>query len=668
MMTMVGWVRCTSARWLVVLACATGGVEAIAAPPPAEYFTRWPAIAEVTISPSGKHVALRMKADSGKLVAAVVDLDTMGPPKVVAAFGDADVIDVNWVNDERLLLVARQPDVELELEGRGTFAVNIDGSGMRQLTAWRLSSQTGSTFIKDRTLNYQWNYLRSIDDGGSDVFMERLIRNGAGDVVESTLGRLNTVNGVLTTVSKDMPSNSWGWIFDAKHEPRVLSVALNGRMFVYWRQPGQDAWAKIAEFALYTEEGFSPLYLETDSQLIVSARGDRDTTALYVYDLKGNKLDSAPIAGLADFDFGESLIVDSSTRRLVGARTTTDRPVDVWFDDRLAGIQKSVDKALPAGRFNLLICKRCESAKRFVIQSRSDRQPPEYFVYDQQKAAVRRIGAAQPWITEDTQGRRSFHRFAARDGLSIPVYVTHPPGSTPTDALPAVVMIHGGPWVRGASLAWEADAQFLASRGYRVIEPEFRGSEGYGYALFRAGWKAWGTTMQDDLKDAVDWAAKERLIDPARVCLYGASYGGYAALMSPIRYPAAYRCAASFVGVTDIDLMYGSGHSDLSVQSKRYAMPTLIGDRVTDANLLRAASPLQRVAEIKIPILLAHGGLDRRVPIEHANKFASAAKAAGVKVEVVDYPHEGHGWYDPDNHTDFLNRLEAFLAKSMAVR
>jgi dipeptidyl aminopeptidase/acylaminoacyl peptidase len=167
------------------------------------------------------------------------------------------------------------------------------------------------------------------------------------------------------------------------------------------------------------------------------------------------------------------------------------------------------------------------------------------------------------------------------------------------------------------------------------------------------------------VKDVVDWAAAQQLTDPARVCLYGGSYGGYAALMGTVRYPQAYRCAASFVGVTDLQLMYSSVRSDITVHAKRYSMPTLIGDPKADAEMLRTSSPIHRVAEIKAPLLLAHGTLDRRVPIEHAQAFAKAAEAAGVKLEVVTYPEEGHGWIDAKNHADFLARLEAFFARSL---
>lgn len=297
------------------------------------------------------------------------------------------------------------------------------------------------------------------------------------------------------------------------------------------------------------------------------------------------------------------------------------------------------------------------------MRSTSDRQPGEYFLFDRETGQLQRIGSARPWIDEATQGRRTFHRVKARDGLEIPVYVTHPVGARDDEPLPTVVLVHGGPWLRGTDLSWHAEAQFLASRGYRVLQPEFRGSEGYGWRLFRAGWKAWGTAMQDDLADAVEWAAARKLTDRARVCIVGGSYGGYAALMAPIVHPQAFRCSVAHAAVTDIGLMYDITWSDVSENSRRYGMPRLIGDPRSDAAMLEQASPLKRVAELKLPVLLVHGLLDRRVPYEHARKFVAAAQRSGVKVEEVTYPGEGHAWFDPANHADYLRRVERFLAQ-----
>lgn len=633
--------------------------------PPAEDFTKPPAIAQAVISPSGKRVALRLLDASGFYVAAVVDSGSDTAARAVAAFSDADVIDIDWVNDDRLVFEARQREARLDLEGFGTFALNHDGSNKRQLTAWRRSNASTGTRLVERTLNYEWRLQRVIGDGSDDVFVRRLIRDGRGDVQESTLGRLNTVAGVLTTLSSDMPGNSYGWLFDEKNEPRVLRVSRDGRTKVYFRPRDQKEWQVLAEFGDFDEGGFDPLFLESDNELLVRTSLDGGTEALYTYDIKARRLLPEAIAKIPHHDLDGPIEVDRAAHKVVGLTITADRPTKAWFEDRLARVQSAVDAALP-DRYNLVSCGNCLSTTRFLVASGSDRLPTEYYLYEPAKASMKRLGGQRPWIAAQSQGRRTVHRISARDGLELPVYVTHPVNAAPNQALPTVVILHGGPWSRGSDLSWNAEAQFLASRGYRVLEPEFRGSTGYGYKHFRAGWKAWGTTMQDDVKDAVDWAAKQGLTDPSRVCLYGASYGGYASLMGPIRYPQAYRCAASFVGVTDIDLMFTSGWSDASVQWKSYGLRTLVGNPDTDAEMLRAASPLRRAAEIKIPVLLAHGGKDRRVPIEHARQFESAAKAAGVRLEVIDYPHEGHGWFDPANHADFLKRLDAFLARSLA--
>lgn len=648
-----------------LLLCTTLSVQA--APPPVESFTKRPAIDNVVMSPTGQRMAFLMATDAGRRVVGVMNLAPQSALRVVAAFADANVARVQWVNENRLVFEAFEDGAEITEDGAGTFAVDHEGGNLRQLIAWRNVNSSIGTRIADRTLTYGWFLHATLDDGSDDVLVYRRILDAAGDLTEgAVLARLDTVKGALTSLSAGMPGGSSNWLLDESREPRVLKVVRDGREKIYWREPGSTTWTLIEDFEFLRDTSFEPRYLERDGQLIVESRNGRDTGALYTYDLKARKLNPEPLLALEQFDVAATLEVDTKTRRLVGVHTRVDRPISVWFDARLAGIQESVDATLPPGRYNRLFCGRCESTQFFVIRSNSDRQPGEYFLYEHGKGALKRIGAARPWIDEASQGRRTFHRVAARDGLAIPVYVTHPPDSSPTEPRPAVMLVHGGPYVRGSDLSWSDEAQFLASRGYRVIEPEFRGSDGYGYAHFTAGWKAWGTAMQDDLADVAQWAAKERLVDASRLCIIGSSYGGYAALMAPIRHPAMFRCAASFAGVTDIDLMYSSANSDVTARQRRYEMPVLIGDREKDATLLRAASPLLRVGELKLPVLLAHGGLDRRVPLEHATKFVSAARKAGVSIERVDYPREGHGFYYPDNQTDFFKRLEQFLARWMA--
>jgi len=245
------------------------------------------------------------------------------------------------------------------------------------------------------------------------------------------------------------------------------------------------------------------------------------------------------------------------------------------------------------------------------------------------------------------------------------VYVTRPNGQKTPAA--TVVLVHGGPWVRGAEWAWRGEAQFLASRGYVVVEPEFRGSTGYGDRWYRAGWKQWGLAMQDDIADAALWAIKQGYADKARVAIAGASYGGYATLMGLIRNPEIFRCGVEWVGVTDIELMYSITWSDSSDQYQRFGMPVLIGDRVKDAAQLAATSPIKLAAKIDQPLLMAYGGLDRRVPIDHGTQMRDAVQKTNKAIEWMVYNNEGHGWVLPANNDDFWTRVETFLDRNLKV-
>jgi dipeptidyl aminopeptidase/acylaminoacyl peptidase len=650
-----------------VVAAALAGQAAFAAPPPIEHFTKHPVIYQMVPSPSGDRVALLVSGTNGRRQLAVLEMPPKTPMKVVGGFSDADVMTVKWVNDNRLVYEAYQDGPVVSENGAGTFAVDRDGEFPRQLIAWRhMNDSTGSN-IRSRMLTYGWFLHSTLDDGSAEVLVRRKSLDKGGDVRELQLARLNTLTGELRNLSGGMPRGAQTWLLDRQHEPRVVVAPRDERYELHWRAPDSQEWTLLENFDRLNQDGtFRPWFLAEDHQLLVGARVQRDASALYAYDLKTRKLNPEPLVAVAGFDLEPTLAVDSKSQRLVGVHFRTDRPHSYWFDPQLQALQQGLDAALPKGRVNRLLCGRCETSRFVVVESRSDRQPGEYFLFDRTERTLALVGKSRPWLDESAQGRRTFHRVATRDGLSMPVYVTHPAGATASDALPAVVLVHGGPFVRGTDILWDAEAQFLASRGYRVIEPEFRGSTGYGFELFKAGWKEWGHAMQDDIADAVQWAAKEKLVDGSRVCIMGASYGGYAALMAPIRHPALYRCAVSYAGVADIELMYSIHWSDISEQAKRYRMPKLIGDPEKDAARLREASPLRRVGEIKIPILLAHGGDDRRVPIEHARKFISAARGAGVTVEDVIYGEEGHGWYFPANQTDFFGRVEKFLARSLA--
>jgi len=637
-----------------------------AAPPPAADFVRHAQLQGLVVSPANTHAALLVTNDKGRKVAVVIDLAKPEQQTVIAGYADVDVTSVSWINNRRLVYQAYEPGFLIDIEKAGTFAVDLDGNNQRQLISWRSDNEVTGSNIRTRMLTRGWYYWQAARDGSSDVFVYR-VQDGNKGRAARELARLNTEDGRWRRLNEGQPAGVDNWVLDDSGELRVVSATLDGRQRLYWKPGDAAEWQLLDDQPALGGATIDPLYIEGDGTLIVSAAPGRDTTALYTYDPRRKKLSDEPLVAVAGFDVGGGLVTDPRQRQLIGVRVMADQQRTVWFDEGLDAAQRVVDASLPKDRNNRLVCGDCVGAARFVVHSSSDRLPGEYLLYDVKQRRVSPLGVQRPWLAEATQGRRSFHRVAARDGLLMPVVVTHPAEAAPGQPLPTVMLVHGGPWVRGTDLAWSAEPQFLASRGYRVLEVDFRGSTGLGGKHYQAGWRNWGTSMQDDLADALAWAGREKLTDPARVCIYGASYGGYAALMNPIRYPDLYRCAVSHVGVTDPMLLFSGNWTDIGEEYRRHSMRTLIGDPDQDAERLRQASPLHRVAELKLPVMIVQGRQDRRVPPVHADRFVSAARAAGVSVERHDY-EDGHGFYIPAYHTDFLGKLEAFLARHLAAR
>jgi dipeptidyl aminopeptidase/acylaminoacyl peptidase len=394
----------------------------------------------------------------------------------------------------------------------------------------------------------------------------------------------------------------------------------------------------------------------------VEARAGGDKLKVYSYDLVKGELGKQPLIDLGDYDFSGRLVYGGG--KLLGVRLLTDASSTHWWSKDMQAVQDKVDQLLPDTVNQIAMPQRPETPW-LLVTSWSDRQPRVYVLYNRETQALTKIGEAYPDIPAARMARQLLLHYKARDGLSIPAWLTLPPGGK-QNGLPMVVLVHGGPFMRGGEWGWDADAQFLASRGYAVLEPEFRGSTGFGMRHFQAGWKQWGLAMQDDLADGARAMVAQGVADGKRICIAGASYGGYAALMGVVKDGDLYQCAVDWAGVTDIKLMYNgswSMDSDLSQDYRQYGMPLLVGDLSADAAQLQATSPLEQAARIKRPLLLAYGSSDQRVPLVHGTRFYEAVKAGNPDVEWVVYDGEGHGWSLPDNRVDFWTRVERFLAK-----
>lgn len=659
--------------WGIVLALTVSFncVNAADAPLPVSDFFSAEAMSQPVLSPSGKHLAVRLGNAEGRRVLAVINLDPPRQAKVVAAFSDADVANVQWVNDERLVFDIN--DLQLAFAHTfmpGLFAVDRTGENLRPLIKrrWRRFVEPGGT-IQSRELEANHHLLRVLRDGSDDVVVGKMnFDRNYREVLSVTPFRLDTRTGRTNAIDSGIDSSVRRWMFDETGKPRVAVTFEGGEATVRWRIRPDAPWEMVSKGPVFDRQpgDFIPWSIGADGQMYALATrpGEDRTDALFRFDPNKRSLEVEPMVSLVGYDFTGRLIFDHRKKSLLGVRYTTDAMETVWLDGAMKALQASIDKRLQ-GVINLLDVAECACSRWVVVTSYSDRQSPVYSIYDRETDQLERLGQVRPKLDPGRMALRDFQRIKARDGLSLPVHVTRPQGKGPW---PTVVLVHGGPFVRGGSWEWDADSQFLASRGYLVVEPEFRGSMGYGDKLFRAGWKQWGLAMQDDVADATRWAIAQGLTDPKRVCITGGNYGGYATLMGLIRDPDLYRCGVAWAGVTDINLMYDFDWSDLSEVWKNYGMPLLIGDQVKDAGQLAATSPLKQAARITQPLLLAYGGADQRMPIQHGSRFHDAVSKTNPQVEWIAYDDEGEGLYKPENRYDFWTRVETFLAKHLTAQ
>jgi dipeptidyl aminopeptidase/acylaminoacyl peptidase len=435
---------------------------------------------------------------------------------------------------------------------------------------------------------------------------------------------------------------------------------------VHYLDPANAGWRVLTSFSTYKggKDAFTPVGFGSDGTLFATAYGDdSDTTALYTIDLATGKRSKNPVIATAGYDFRGGLVGNGA--KLLGVQFETDAPGTVWFDPAMKTAQDKLDALLP-GTINLMSFPSGGDPEWALVKVVSDVKPLSYYLFNLKTGAINPVGESRPGIDPKRMGRQDPVRYKARDGLEIPALLTLPANGAKN--APLVVLVHGGPYVRGTHWGWSPDSQFLASRGYAVLEPEFRGSRGYGDKHYRAGWKQWGLAMQNDIADGARWAVAQGYADPKRICIAGASYGGYATLMGLVNDPDLYKCGVNWVGVTDINLLYDehwSANSDTSDDYKTYGMPDLIGDQVKDAVQLKSTSPIEQAARIKAPLLMAYGGVDKRVPMVHGRKFMQAVKATNSQVEWIEYQDEGHGWGLPKNRVDFWSRVEKFLDQNI---
>lgn len=617
------------------LSLTLGAFAVKAQPVPVGDFFKDPEFSSVSLSPTGEYITVSVP-QADRTVLAAFRVDGM---KLVAKwdYGPKKHIDrVQWVNDDRLFLYVTEKlgRFDARVGIADVYASNVDGSKRADIP------NGGYYGIVDLT----W-------DDPKTILVARSIES-------AFLSKLDVYTGEVRTVAT-APLRSGTFLVDHEGKVRYAIGEEEDLDSVTLRRDG-DRWTTVhsAEMGGAVQR---PVAFAADNKRVVFEVSDKgEPSRLVMIDPETNA--ETPLAGNANVE-SLAYLFSSDERDLLAVAYMDGTPGYTFVN------KDHVESKTYAGLINAfpdhaIGFSGISRDGRFVLfRAFSDVDPGSYFMFDRQTSQAKFLLAARDWIKPEQMSPMQPLSFVARDGTRIHGYLTLPQGRGAKN-LPLILHPHGGPHGPRDMWGFNPEVQFLASRGYAVLQVNFRGSGGYGNAFERMGYRNWGTTMIDDMTDAVDHVVRQGIADKDRVCTYGASYGGYAALQTVVREPTKYKCTIGYVGVYSLPLMFKDGdipEQETGMNFLKRVMPETMAEQ-------QAQSPAFNVDKIRIPVMLVQGAKDRRVPISQYNLLRERLEQAGRPPEVtIVEDKEGHGFYDYQNQVDLYTAMEAFLDKHIGA-
>ncbi|WP_286263350.1 alpha/beta hydrolase family protein [Thalassotalea atypica] len=609
---------------------------------------------DVKISPDGQYLAIIVDSHGQRALAFLSreTMETIGTTKLPDI---NEVGNFHWVNNERVVLkiIQRKPWQEEPLYYGELFAVNVDGSQTELIYGYRNGGNGKRSRLKKKKKTNGWAELvNRLDDDEENILIMSTLWDEKGSRLPS-LYKLNVYTGKLKKQLISSPVPYADFITDSSGNVKVVTgINENNEREVHIRK--NRKWHQLPPHN-YGQDFQALTIDETGKNLFVIDNFGQDKSGLFKLNLNTGKLKKI----ITDKKVDISQVKYTSDGNNIYALGVDDGFPSYYVLNKAlkeAQVFKVLISAFPGQSVD--ITSKTDDGNVYIVKVSSDIEAGKFYLYDQQENKLRGLFKYYPDINSNELAYTDPIEFTSSDGLRISGYFTEAKHQKENAIAPLVVLVHGGPHSRDY-WKYSSEVQFLALNGYSVLQVNFRGSDGFGYNFEAAGYKNWGSLIQRDIFEAFQWAVQSGLADKDKACIMGASFGGYSAIQSAIKYPDTYQCAIAYAGVYDLDLMYEKGNIQNLGFGKAYINQTL----GTDAAVRKKMSPVHNVEPINIPLLLAHGEEDEQVPFEHAVRLKSSLDAAKKPYEWHTFGKESHGFFDPDNQKKYMKHVLAFLSK-----
>jgi len=609
-----------------------------------ERFSSLPSYTGVDISPDGKMISVITKMPDDKKGLTIFDAEDLSLINTITLTNDEEISSYYWVNNTRILIRVGYYDKK---NGRGSageyFSINFDSTKPAYVFGMRSrNSKTKKSVLDKMSAGYVENILED-DDKHVVISVYPFSKSNTGTFTTSV--RLNIYNGQQKKLGKS-PLAGGQVRTDSKGIPRFVngSDADNNSVTMY-RASKKDDWEVLSKTP-YGEGEVFPVNISKDGSTIHTL----DSTETSTYQLKKiNTItgESEVVFHHPKFDAYPQIIDDV----VLGATINPGYSQAYWFEID-SPLQNSILQAVNAFNGNVDVFDTKEvgivaltkARDKAILAIRDSVSSPKYYLYDMEKGQMKYLLTMWPEIDDSGLEEEVPFNFKNSDGVVIHGYYTRAKNQQKDQAVPMIVVPHGGPHARD-SWGFDPDTHIFSQAGYAVLKINFRGSTGYGKEFTKLGFGEWGADTQQDIIEATEWAIDEGIADPNKIGIYGGSFGGYSAAMAPMLRPDLYKSSVAYIGVFDLEMLYNEGDIRGIKWGGKYLDKTL----GTDPEKIKAMSPVLQADKLQAPIIIVSGEEDQRAPVEHAYALAEALKKAGKEHELIIVPKEGHGFRKPEN-------------------